>query len=394
MKTVLHSNLTNENYFSQENSMKYMGCSQFKSFQKCEAAALADVQGFYQRETTTALLVGSYVDAHFEGTLDIFKAQHPEIFTKNGSLKSEYAHANYIIERVEKDKLFMHYMSGKKQVIMTGEICGVPVKIKVDSLLDDTIVDLKCMRDFAPVWNDEWRIKQHFLWHGVLTRKGRFIKKMFAKTQIFSYHVIAGVTKEKPEPDWHCLDKTTHLDFALGNVEENIVRYQRIKQGLKSQTVAKNVIIASNKFKTVMIIRRWIYVKKNNFMGRLGRDPELKSTNSNIAVCKFTVAVNRPYQKDKEKQADFINVTAWRGTAEFVSKYFNKGSIIIVEGKLQNNDYTDKDGVKHYSMQVMADNFNFGGSKSYNSSTSQAETNSTSIAQSRGCNIVIGDWRF
>lgn len=114
-------------------------------------------------------------------------------------------------------------------------------------------------------------------------------------------------------------------------------------------------------------------------MGRLVRDPELNQTTNGIAVCKFTVAVNRPYQKDKEQQADFINVTAWRGTAEFVDKYFSKGKIIIVEGKLQNNDYTDKDGVKHYSMQVMADNVNFGGSKSDN--TSQAETNSNAIAQ-------------
>ena len=114
-------------------------------------------------------------------------------------------------------------------------------------------------------------------------------------------------------------------------------------------------------------------------MGRLVRDPELNQTTNGIAVCRFTVAVNRPYQKDKEQQADFINVTAWRGTAEFVSKYFNKGSIIIVEGKLQNNDYTDKEGVKHYSMQVVADGVNFGGSKS--ESTSQAEANSNAIAQ-------------
>ena len=113
-------------------------------------------------------------------------------------------------------------------------------------------------------------------------------------------------------------------------------------------------------------------------MGRLVRDPELNTTNSGIAVCKFTVAVNRPYQKDKERQADFINVTAWRQTAEFVSKYFSKGSVIIVEGKLQNNDYTDKDGVKHYSMVVQADNVNFGGSKS---EISQAETNSNGIIQ-------------
>jgi len=118
---------------------------------------------------------------------------------------------------------------------------------------------------------------------------------------------------------------------------------------------------------------------KTILMGRLVRDPELNQTTSGIAVCKFTVAVNRPYQKDKERQADFINVTAWRQTAEFVSKYFSKGSVIIVEGKLQNNDYTDKEGVKHYSMQVMADNVNFGGSKSEN--TSQTEANSNAIAQ-------------
>ena len=129
-------------------------------------------------------------------------------------------------------------------------------------------------------------------------------------------------------------------------------------------------------------------------MGRLVRDPELNQTNSGIAVCKFTVAVNRPYQKDKEQKADFINVTAWRGTAEFVSKYFNKGKMIIVEGKLQNNDYTDKDGVKHYSMQVVADNVNFGGGKSENSGTSQAEANSNAIVQTvegAGLPIQIGD---
>lgn len=128
-------------------------------------------------------------------------------------------------------------------------------------------------------------------------------------------------------------------------------------------------------------------------MGRLVRDPELNQTTNGIAVCRFTVAVNRPYQKDKEQQADFINVTAWRGTAEFVSKYFNKGSIIIVEGKLQNNDYTDKDGVKHYSMVVQADNVNFGGGKSEN--TSQAETNSNAIAQTvegaSDSSIGVGD---
>ena len=76
--------LTNENYFSKENQMKYMGVSQFKAFEKCPAAAYAEVMGQYEREKTTALLVGSYVDAHFEGTLDIFKAQNPSLFKRDG----------------------------------------------------------------------------------------------------------------------------------------------------------------------------------------------------------------------------------------------------------------------------------------------------------------------
>ena len=146
--------LTNENYFSKEADMEYMSVSQFKAFEQCEAAALASVKGEWERTKTTALLVGSYVDAHFEGTLDVFKAQNPEIFTKQGSLKAEYKKAEEIINRIESDEEFMRYLNGEKQVIKTGEIEGVPIKIKIDVLHDDKIVDLKIMKDFAPVWKD------------------------------------------------------------------------------------------------------------------------------------------------------------------------------------------------------------------------------------------------
>ena len=101
--------LTAENYFSAEASMKYMGSSQFKSFLKCEAAALAELRGEYERPVTDALLIGSYVDAHFEGTLDIFKAKHPEIFTQKGELKAQYKHAEYMIQRAERDDTFMRH---------------------------------------------------------------------------------------------------------------------------------------------------------------------------------------------------------------------------------------------------------------------------------------------
>lgn len=98
-------------------------------------------------------------------------------------------------------------------------------------------------------------------------------------------------------------------------------------------------------------------------IGRLVADPEYRQTQSGVSVCRFRIAVDRPYQKDKEKQADFIGCTAWRNTAEFVSRYFTKGKMIIVEGCLRNNDYTDQNGVKHYSMDVLAQNVAFGESK-------------------------------
>jgi single-strand DNA-binding protein len=106
-------------------------------------------------------------------------------------------------------------------------------------------------------------------------------------------------------------------------------------------------------------------INKVILMGRLTADPELRQTTSGIASCRFSVAVDRGYKsKDTgERQADFINVVAWRQTAEFVSRYFSKGKMIIVEGSLRNNNYTDANGTKHYSMEVQADNVTFGESK-------------------------------
>ena len=100
-------------------------------------------------------------------------------------------------------------------------------------------------------------------------------------------------------------------------------------------------------------------------MGRLVADPELRQTPSNISVCRFRIAVDRGYTSNSgERQADFISIVAWRQQAEFVSKYFSKGKMIIVEGSLRNADYTDANGVKHYAMEVQADRVSFGETKS------------------------------
>lgn len=100
-------------------------------------------------------------------------------------------------------------------------------------------------------------------------------------------------------------------------------------------------------------------------VGRLTKDPEIRTTQSGTAVSFFTVASDRPFANKQtgEREADFISCQAWRQTAEFVSKYFRKGSMIIVEGALRNNNYTDQNGVKHYSMVVQVDNVSFGESK-------------------------------
>ena len=105
-------------------------------------------------------------------------------------------------------------------------------------------------------------------------------------------------------------------------------------------------------------------------MGRLTRDPELRRTQSGTAVASFTLAVDRDYKpQDGERETDFIDIVAWRGTGEFVSKYFTKGRMAVVEGRLQVRDWTDKDGNKRRSTEVVADNVYFGDSKRPESGT-------------------------
>lgn len=106
-------------------------------------------------------------------------------------------------------------------------------------------------------------------------------------------------------------------------------------------------------------------------IGRLCADPEFRQTPAGVPVCRIRVAVNRPKAKDGSQEADFIPVTAWRQTAEFVSRHFVKGQMIVVEGKLRNNDYTDNNGVKHYSMEVVADQVDFGGDKQQTAAPAQ-----------------------
>ena len=107
-------------------------------------------------------------------------------------------------------------------------------------------------------------------------------------------------------------------------------------------------------------------------MGRIVRDLELRQTGSGVAVTSFTVAVDRDFKgQDGEKQVDFVDVTAWRNTAEFAAKYLGKGRSIVVEGKLQFNEWKDKDGNNRRNAVVVADNIYFADSKNTNNQTQQ-----------------------
>lgn len=126
-------------------------------------------------------------------------------------------------------------------------------------------------------------------------------------------------------------------------------------------------------------------------MGRLTRDVELRRTGNGVPVASFTIAVDRdmPNKQTNEKEVDFIDVVAWRSTADFVSKYFSKGRMIVVSGRLQIRNWTDKDGNKRRSAEVVADNCYFGDSK--NSNTGFADTVSISTAPAMPADFAMMD---
>lgn len=128
-------------------------------------------------------------------------------------------------------------------------------------------------------------------------------------------------------------------------------------------------------------------MNKSILIGRLTADPELRHTQSGVASCRFTLAVNRKYKNDNGVyEADFITCVAWRQTAEFVSRYFSKGKMIAVEGTLHTGSYQDKNypDVKHYTTDVYVDNVEFCGDKSSSTTAPATTTQSyTSTAQTQ-----------
>lgn len=231
--------LTNENYFSNEAMRKYISVSQYKDFtgtlgrEACEAQAIAKLNNEWQTETTTALMVGSYVDAHFEESLDLFKAKNPQIFKKDGNLKAEYTKANDIISRIERDEYFMKYMSGQKQVIMTANLFGTDFKIKIDSYIEDVaIVDLKVMESInKQFWIRDFGYIDFTQYWGYDIQGAVYQEVVYQNTGKRLPFYIAAATKEKtPNIEIIHIDDN-HLKEKLYEVELNVNKIIALKNG-------------------------------------------------------------------------------------------------------------------------------------------------------------------
>lgn len=224
-------NLTSENYYTQEMNKTFMSVSQFKMFQECESKALAELKGEFQREVSTALLVGSYVDAFFDGKLEDFKAAHPEMFLKSGGLKSDFVMADKLIARAVSDKFFMKYMTGETQKIFTGEISGVPFKSKLDCYHDGkAIVDLKTVKDFEPIWKNRRKLSFIEAW-GYDIQGAVYQELVYQNTGQKLPFFICAVTKEK-SPDLAVISiPQSRLDFCLELVKNLAPHFQAVKDG-------------------------------------------------------------------------------------------------------------------------------------------------------------------
>lgn len=214
--------LDQNNYYSPEANQQYFSVSQYKDFMQCEAMALAKIRGEYKPEMTRAMLTGSFVDAYFEGTLDQFMKDHPAVFTRKQELRSEFRKANEIIARIRSDELFMKFMSGEKQRIMTFDLFGVPWKMKMDSYLPGIcITDLKVVARFKslPFWRYDLQ--------GAVYKAG-----VLMNTDELLPFYLAVATKERTiDLDIFQIPDST-IDMALSEIERNIQHYADVKQGL------------------------------------------------------------------------------------------------------------------------------------------------------------------
>lgn len=238
--------LNSENYYSRQASIEYLSVSQLKSFagcpavHGCEARALAELSGDYIAPVTDALLIGSLVDVLLLGNdneKERFFAEHPEILASRGKtagqLKSQYAHALEMVERVKRDDFFMRTLRGDHQVVLTGKLFGHPCKAKLDVLGDKYITDLKTTRSIMEGFYDpEVRRRISFAqayrydWQAAVYRE--LVRQNFGKDLPFFLSVVS----KEAVPDIAVMQiDNESMDAAMEELEPIVSRVVALKNG-------------------------------------------------------------------------------------------------------------------------------------------------------------------
>ena len=224
--------LNEQNYYSLEAGKAYFSASQVKAFKKCEASALAEINGEYTREMSQALLQGQFVDECLTGDYGSWVMKHPEICKRDGNLKAEFALCQEMVSRAESDPVFMDFMDGDHQAIFTGDLFGVPFKAKFDVLGPDRIVDLKTVRDLSPVYlPGQGKVDFATAWDWPLQMAiYQELYRMNSGEKLPCF--LAVITKENP-PDLQVIQiEQERMDAELAWLKTALPRFEAIKDGI------------------------------------------------------------------------------------------------------------------------------------------------------------------
>jgi hypothetical protein len=230
--------INKDNYFSNEADREFFSVSQFKSFRSCEAKTMAKLNGEWSDGDNDAFILGSYVHAWNEGAnLGEFKANHPQMFKKDGSVLAKYAIGDKIIETLQNDDLITKVREGKKEIIMTSELFGVPWKTMLDIYNPDGgyFADLKTTKDIrTKIWNEKTRTKESFIVaYDYVLQMAVYaeVERLHSKRgEHLQSHIIAVSKESIPDKEIFLIEKE-YIEGKLAEVEILLPRYIDVKSG-------------------------------------------------------------------------------------------------------------------------------------------------------------------
>jgi hypothetical protein len=230
--------LTKDNYYSLEADNEYMSCSLFQTFVECEARAMAKLRGEYKSESSDALLLGSYIHSHFEGTGKDFLVEHPEMFKKNGELYEKFNKAYGMIQAVEKSDMCMFYLQGEKEVPVTAELFGLKWKIRFDNYNPSLgwNSDLKTTKSITEKeWNDKKGKRVSFIdMYDYMMRAAVYseVERIANNREEWLKFYLVCVSKDKePETIVILMNDEERYREELEKVEQYSTRIKLLKMG-------------------------------------------------------------------------------------------------------------------------------------------------------------------